>query len=223
MQTGAAEQVRAQLLEAILSGRLPVGSRINAEEQARRLGVSHIPVREALHALGAAGWIVHRRNQGAFVRDYDAAELADLFETRAHLESAVAVLAAQRRTSTQLVALEEILRRQAATDEPAELARINAEFHLAVAACTQNTLLAGYLRDLTNRVRFYFVPVATSRRRDSLAEHHRLLDAIRDRDADRARELILAHIADTRTTVTALTVAGATPAASPVPRLEPVQ
>lgn len=204
MRTGAAEQVGAQLLEAILSGRLPAGSRVNADEQARRLGVSHIPVREALHALAAAGWIVHRRNQGAFVRAYDAAELADLFETRAHLEGAVAGLAAQRRTGAQLAALEEIVGRQAATEEPAELARINTEFHLAVAGCAQNTLLVGYLHDLTNRVRFYFLPAAGSRRGDSLSEHQRIVDAIRDRDAVRASELVLTHIADTRTTVTAL-------------------
>lgn len=205
MRDGVAERVRAELEEAILSGQLPTGSRVNADHHARRLGVSHIPVREALHALAADGWIVHRRHQGAFVRERDAVELADLFETRSHLEGAVAVLAAQRRTGAQLVALEEILARQAATVDPAELARINAEFHVAVAECAQNTMLAGYLRDLTKRVRFYFLTIASSRRDDSLAEHLQILDAIRQRDPELARKLVLAHITDTRTTVEGLT------------------
>jgi DNA-binding GntR family transcriptional regulator len=204
MQTGVAERVRAEIEESILSGRLPTGSRVNADDHARRLGVSHIPVREALHALAADGWIVHRRHQGAFVREHDPVELADLFETRSHLEGAVAVLAAQRRNSAQLAALEQILARQSGTTDPVQLARINAEFHLAVAECAQNTLLAGYLRDLTKRVRFYFLPVAATRRADSLAEHHQIFDAIRRRDADLTKKLVLAHVADTRTTVEAL-------------------
>lgn len=205
MQDGVAERVRAELEEAILSGLLPTGSRVNADHHARRLGVSHIPVREALHALAADGWIVHRRHQGAFVRDRDPVELADLFETRSHLEGAVAGLAAQRRTGAQLATLERILARQAATSDPAELARINAEFHVAVAECAQNVLLAGYLSDLTKRVRFYFLPIATSRRGDSLVEHRQILDAIRQRDAELAEKLVLAHISDTRTTVETLT------------------
>ncbi|HEY1971172.1 MAG TPA: GntR family transcriptional regulator [Pseudonocardia sp.] len=205
MATGAAEQIRADIEEAILSGRLPTGSRVNADHHARRLGVSHIPVREALHALAADGWIVQRRHQGAFVRAYDPVELADLFEARSHLEGSIAVLAAQRRTAAQLAVLEEILVRQAGTTESAELARINAEFHVAVAECAQNTLLVGYLRDLTKRVRFYFLPAAVSRRDDSLAEHRQIVDAIQRRDADLAKDLVLAHIADTRLTVQMLT------------------
>lgn len=203
MQTGVAERVRAELEEAILAGLLPTGARVNADDHARRLGVSHIPVREALHALAADGWIVHRRHQGAFVREHDPVELADLFETRSYLEGAVAVLAAQRRTSAQLAALDRILIRQAGATDPAELARINAEFHLAVAECAQNTLLTGYLRDLTKRVRFYFLPVAAVRRGDSLAEHQRIVDAIRRRDPDLAKKLVLAHVADTRMSVEA--------------------
>jgi DNA-binding GntR family transcriptional regulator len=204
MQDGVAERVRAELEEGILSGRLPTGSRVNADHHARLLGVSHIPVREALHALAADGWIVQRRHQGAFVRERDPVELADLFETRGHLEGAVAVLAAQRRTGAQLAILEEVLTRQAATADPAELARINAEFHVAVAECAQNALLAGYLRDLTKRVRFYFLPIAGRRREDSLAEHRQILDAIRQRDPELARKLVVGHIADTRTTVRAV-------------------
>lgn len=201
MQSGVAERVRAEIEEAILAGLLPTGSRVNADDHARRLGISHIPVREALHALAADGWIVHRRHQGAFVRERDPMELADLFETRSHLEGAVAVLAAQRRTGAQLAVLEEILTRQGATTDPIELARINAEFHVAVAECAQNAMLAGYLRDLTKRVRFYFLPVAAARRRDSLSEHRSILEAIRQRDPERTRKLVLAHIADTRATV----------------------
>lgn len=211
MQVGVAERVRTQIEESILSGRLPAGARVIADECARQMGVSHIPVREALHALAADGWIVHRRHQGAFVRDHDPAALADLFEARTHLEAAVAGLAAQRRTTDQLVELGKIVARQAATDDAGEQARINAGFHVALAGCSQNSILTGYLRDLTKQVRFYFLPVAAARRADSLSEHQQIIEAVRRRDSEHARSLVLAHITDTSDTVRTLT-AGAMPA-----------
>jgi DNA-binding GntR family transcriptional regulator len=205
MQVGVAEQVRAQIEESILSGQLPAGARVIADDYARRMGVSHIPVREALHALAAEGWIVHRHHQGAFVRDYDPAALADLFEARTHLETTAAALAAQRRTTGQLVELGKIVTRQAATDDACELARINAQFHVTLAECSQNSVLTSYLRDLSKRVRFYFIPAAAARRADSLSEHQQIIEAVQGRDSEHARTLILAHITDTSDTVRALT------------------
>ena len=198
MGASAADTIRVDLEEAILSGRLPAGGRVNADDHARRMGVSHIPVREALRTLQADGWIVQRRNQGAFVRDRDPRELADLFEVRTCLEGNVAVLAAHRRTAAQLDELEQILDRQAGTGDPGEQARINAEFHVCLAACSQNTVLTDYLRDLSKRVRFYFLPTAAFRRSNSLAEHQGIVNAVRRRDGDLAQALVRVHVADTR-------------------------
>ncbi|BCB90179.1 hypothetical protein Psuf_074920 [Phytohabitans suffuscus] len=69
-------------------------------------------------------------------------------------------MAAERRTAEQLTALDEILARQAAADDPVLLAALNAEFHVAVAACSQNDLMAGFVRELSMRARFYFSTVA---------------------------------------------------------------
>lgn len=162
-----------------------------------------------------AGWIVQRHNQGAFVRDRDPRELADLFEARACLEGDVAVLAAHRRTAVHLDELDQILDRQAGTDDPGEQARINAEFHVCMAACSQNTVLTGYLRDLSKRVRFYFLPTAMLRRSSSLAEHQGIVDAVRRRDGDLARALVRAHVADTRAAAARTTADGAV--SRPVP------
>jgi DNA-binding GntR family transcriptional regulator len=195
---GVADTVRAHIEEAILSGQLSAGGRVNADDYARRMGVSHIPVREALRALQSDGWIVHRPHQGAFVRSRDPSDLADLFEARIQLEGDIAVLAAQRRTARQLDELDRILDRQASTDEPGELARINAEFHVGLATCSQNSVLVEYLRDLSKRVRFYFLLAAALRQPNSLAEHHSIVDAVRRRDGELARTLVHAHVADTQ-------------------------
>lgn len=207
--TAVADRVRAELEELILSGGVAAGGRINADDHARRAGVSHIPVREALRALHAEGWIVLRPHQGAFVRERDPRELADLFEARLQLEGDAAFLAAQRRTAAQLDALDTVLDRQAALSDPVALSRINAEFHVLLGSCSQNAVLTEYLRDLSKRVRFYFVPAAARRRERSLAEHRAIVDAVRRRDAQGARDLVRAHVSSTRSDVErALTAAG---------------
>jgi DNA-binding GntR family transcriptional regulator len=195
------DRVRDLLQEAILAGELPPGTHLNAEGLAKQLGVSHIPVREALRTLAADGWTDYRPHLGAYVRARTESELADLFETRLEVEARTAALAAERRTADQLAALDEILARQAATAEPIELARINAEFHTVVAACSQNQVLARFVAALALRARFYFATVAPDRRERSLCDHQAIVDALRRRDAVEAERIARAHVASTRVDV----------------------
>ncbi|RJQ82019.1 GntR family transcriptional regulator [Pseudonocardiaceae bacterium YIM PH 21723] len=191
------EEISAVIEESILRGELAAGSRINVDDHARRLGVSHIPVREALRALHGAGWVVYRPRQGAFVCERDPREHADLFEARLLVERDVVELAAQRRTAEQLTGLNAVLVRQAATEEPGELAAVNCEFHLALAACAHNGVLERISGELNKRTRFYYLPAASARRDTSLAEHRAILDAVRRRDSAQAGVLLCAHIGDT--------------------------
>lgn len=192
------DRVRDTLVEAILAGTLPPGIHLNADALAKRMGVSHIPVREALRSLGADGWIDYRPHLGAFVRERSERELADLFEARLELEGRTTAMAAERRTAEQLATLDEILARQASAADPVLLAALNAEFHVAVAACSQNDLMAGFVRSLSMRARFYFSTVAPSRREASLSDHRAIVDALRRRDAPEAERLGRSHVANTR-------------------------
>ena len=192
------DRVRDMLAEAILSGQLPEGAHLNADALAKQLGVSHIPVREALRSLGADGWIDYRPHLGAYVRARTPDELADLFEARLETESRTTALAAERRTAAQLTELDEILARQAATADPSALARINAEFHIAVAACSQNQLLVGFVSSLSMRARFYFSAVAPGRRDESLRDHRAIVEALRRRDSAEAERIGRAHVTSTR-------------------------
>ena len=195
----SAEIIQADIEEAILSGQLTPGSRVNADELARTRGVSHIPVREALRALESDGWLTRKHNRGTYVRERDIPELADLFETRLVVEPQAARLAAQRRTVSQLNKLAEIVSRQETTSDDAALSSINCEFHVAIAECAHNRILLSIVADLNKRVRFYYLPAATGRHDNSVAEHRAIIAAITERDADRAAALITAHIFDTRT------------------------
>lgn len=198
-----APHVRDLIEEAILQGILLPGAHLNADALAKQLGISHIPVREALRALGVDGWIEFRPHQGAFVRGRSEQELADLFETRLFLEAQVAGLAAERRTGEQLAILDDILARQRDCADPTELARINAEFHSALAECAQNHLMAGFVRTLSMRARFYFSSIPADRQPASRRQHEALVDAVRQRDAVAAVSIAREHVAASRRRVSA--------------------
>ncbi|WP_344653803.1 FCD domain-containing protein, partial [Cryptosporangium japonicum] len=99
-----------------------------------------------------------------------------------------------------------------ATDDPLALARLNAEFHVAVASCSQNQLLIGFVRSLSMRARFYFSTVAPARRESSLREHEAIVAALRRRDGAAAERIARSHVADTRRSVAEVLTEAAAPA-----------
>ncbi len=186
--------------EAILDGKLLAGERLNADVFAEHYGISRVPVREALRALEAHGWVVTRPRQGYFVRPKSEEEMQDLFETRLVLEPAAAALAAERRSAAQMQDLREIVarsQRAIRARNGAALARANQDFHRLVALATGNSVLMSMLEPLGKRVRFYTV-TADSRRGTSVEEHAALVEAIGLRDASRATELAREHVMNTR-------------------------
>ncbi|HEV2088066.1 MAG TPA: GntR family transcriptional regulator [Cryptosporangiaceae bacterium] len=195
------DRVRDLLRKAIVDGLLPPSTHLNAESVARQLGVSHIPVREALRSLAADGWIELRPHLGGFVRAHSEQELADLFEMRLFLEPRSAAVAAERRTGDQLTELDRILAMQAATDDPVVLAEVNAQFHITIAECAQNQLMTSFVRTLSMRTQFYFSTVAPKRYAESLREHTALVDAVRRRDSAAAERIGCAHVTSTRVDV----------------------
>ena len=74
------------LREQILSGELSAQARVNPADVADRLGISRMPVREALRQLDAEGLVIMRPNRRAFVASLSATEVEELFEIRTALE-----------------------------------------------------------------------------------------------------------------------------------------
>ena len=76
--TPLGKRVRDDVLARILAGELKPGQRINEPDVAARLGVSRVPVREALRELESSGLVASRNHAGVFVRELSAREVADL-------------------------------------------------------------------------------------------------------------------------------------------------
>lgn len=105
------ERVAARLRDEILSGTLAPGQRLIVRELVERLGVSHIPIREALRELAAESLVEYRPSQSVVVAGVDINELHDLYRVRRLLELDAAERAFPAYTSEYLAHVREALAR----------------------------------------------------------------------------------------------------------------
>jgi GntR family transcriptional regulator, L-lactate dehydrogenase operon regulator len=204
------EETLARLGQAIRLGAIPIGERLPTERELHeRLGVSRITIREALRALERAGYIEVRRgrNGGAYVLRTDAPEpetddwstaeqLQSAIDFRRAIEPTIAELAAKRRDDQALGLAGELLK----SSEEVELTAYRAadsRFHLALAAMADSPSLAAASAD----VQLQHTEIITSRRlflpesmRHSHEQHHKILEAIRERDSVSARVAMVEHL-----------------------------
>lgn len=189
--------VQQMLLEAILNRVLVPGERLLIDEIAAHFGISKIPVREAVKALVVSGWLESTPRRGTYVRTLSEQELGEVFEMRRVLEPYAARKAAERRTPEQLAELRELIAEGVESVRRRDIvanSRANSRFHSVIAEAVGNRIICDSLKDLQSRIRRYYVEIDWKIRRDSFAEHKRIFEAIRDRDADLAEKLTNEHL-----------------------------
>jgi len=192
-------RVTNALRDDIVMGRRAPGSRLVERDIAADLGVSRLPVREAIRALAAEGIVVSRPRTGATVREYTIKDIRDFAEFREAVETLAFVLAAQRHDEEGAALMSGIHEREraAAAEGDIERARVAAsEFHLAAVSLAGNGVIADVGRTYVTRLRWLF-----GRHETVLAmadEHRRILDAFLARDVDALRVLIPEHLAQGR-------------------------
>jgi DNA-binding GntR family transcriptional regulator len=201
----ADDPVYRELRRLIIEGVYPPGTRLVEERLAGDLGVSRTPVRQALARVAAEGLARIYPNRGAVVRTFTRDDLVQNFDLRAVLEGLAAHQAAARITEAQLEALDRVAaaleasldqRFEAHNDEVHYLVRHNHIFHSTIIAASGNQRLADILPlvvDVPLQFRsFYWY--SHEERRISNFFHRSILNALRGRDADRARAMMQEHI-----------------------------
>src|SRR5262249_40341816 len=107
--TSAPQLAANYLRKEILAGRFPAGMRLKTEEVAETLGISRMPVRDALRQLHSEGLVVVRPNRGALVTRLTAKEVLEAFEIRAVLEGLAARCSCEGLTPHVLRQIEAVL------------------------------------------------------------------------------------------------------------------
>lgn len=190
------DRVARHLRDEIVDGVRAPGSRLVERDLAAELGVSRIPVRDALRQLAAEGLVTPRPRSWAVVREFTAADVADLHEVREAFERLAFRLAVERRTRAGLAQLRDTVDRELRAAEAGDAIaarRAAADFHEVVTALAANELLNELQRTLRSRMRWLL-----SQHDDLVGiarEHEALYAAIADRDAARVEQLVDAHLA----------------------------
>src|SRR6184192_2246213 len=213
LEVQAAEQVVRHIAKLIEDGRLKPGDRLAAErELAQELGVSRPTVRAGLHALAAMGVTESRQGAGTFITTgpprLGAGPLSflaalhgftreQIFEARKVLEVSAAGLAAERGLTDALAPMaEEVTGMFANLSEPQTYLVHDVRFHRAVAGASGNPVLLALVEMVSSLV--YEQRRRTVERAHDLKEsaemHRRIYQAIRDRDAERARAEMARHL-----------------------------
>jgi GntR family transcriptional repressor for pyruvate dehydrogenase complex len=227
-----------RIKEMIVSGELRAGERLPREaDLAERLGLSRSSLREAVKALSVLRILDVRQGDGTYVTRLEPRQLLEtlsfvvdfhrgdtvreLLEVRRILEPAAAAMAAQRADEQTVTRLFDLCDR-ADHVSPAELGRLDGEFHRLIAEASGNTYLARLLDSLsgsTGRTRIWDDGAHDGDGHQTLAEHHRIADAIAARQPEVARAWTTVHLAGAEERLHL--AAAAVPAAMPLPSVRP--
>ncbi|MDB5438374.1 MAG: GntR family transcriptional regulator [Caulobacteraceae bacterium] len=204
------QQVVSALEESIVTGRFKAGDRLPSErELAEDFKVSRPTVREAMLALEIRGLVEARHGSGIYVREtpeQDAPSELDigafeLTEARLLFEGEAAALAATTISDAELIALEATLTEMAMENEGEYIGeQADRRFHLAIAEATRNSAIVGVVESLWDiRYRSPLCRHMLKRAREvgvkpRIDDHRLLLDALKARDPQRARQAMREHL-----------------------------
>jgi len=183
------------LKENIATAKIKPGEPIVIGTVAQELGMSYIPVREAVQRLEGDGLIVTKPHCSPTVSEFKLEDLKEVLQVRAILEAKAAELALPNITAEKVAVLERLIDssfRELQRNNLAKVALLDREFHRLIYEETGNRFLWELIRDLWNKSDrmlgvFTLVPM---RAKESCEEHRQILKAIRRRDGQQAAELV---------------------------------
>lgn len=190
-----------RLKNAIVSGELVPGQPLVETALAEWCEVSRTPIREALTRLEHDG-LVERTDRGLAVRERSPDEILDIYEARIALEATAARVAAERRTSHDLLLLGRVADgMEALVDGDVDrMVDLNGQFHRAIRKATRNEALIDLLERLDLHLLRYPATTLSSPGRWTVAnqQHRELIESIAQRDAVAAAHIATGHFSDAR-------------------------
>ena len=197
-----ASSVYSVLKEDILTGKLKPGSRLRLQELNKKYNVGNSPLREALNRLTANGMVSQEENKGFRVSTASLDELKDIVNTRCLLEE-VALRqsikngdeAYYERIVLLAYRLSKLTRNPDINTCISGKNDLHLEFHQAILSGCGSSILVGYCLSLYEQTQRYCNLAIDQKCREDHDEkdHQAICDAILDRDADKAIELLRSH------------------------------
>ena len=172
-RSSVAQQTLERLRRAILSGEIPAGAPLPEAATAAKLGVSRVPVREALVDLERQGLVAFDATGRTCVRRFGDADIQEILTLRAALQSLAARHAAERATPDDFRRLETLLERTAETVDLTEFSALDTGFHDEIVAIARHSRLTRAWSDLRAQMELWLTRL--HRKRES--QKHDVRDA----------------------------------------------
>jgi DNA-binding GntR family transcriptional regulator len=192
------ELVTATLRNAILNGEFTPGMRLVIDDLARQLGVSAIPVREALQQLSADGYTIIEPYLGARVAPIEAESVVEVFSLLETMEVVSSRAACQHMSDADFAALEQILlKMDSLIGDPEGWSQENRHFHKFICDKSGTRLVASLMSkvfDHWDRLhRFFLRDVFARRLPQAQREHWEILKTLKTRNAAETEAIIRKH------------------------------
>ena len=193
-----ADDVARLVRRRIFNGTYAAGKYIRLDQLAAELGISVTPVREALFELRAEGLLDQQPRRGFVVLPVTDRDITDVSNVQAHVGGELAARAALHITDEQLRELEAIhdqLVEAYGDDDSDRAVRLNHDFHRAINVAADSPKLAQLMSQITRYAPESVFPTIEGWPAKSMADHRRILQALKARDEERARRAMSEHLA----------------------------
>lgn len=199
-------QVTQRLRQMLVEGQIAPGAKLNERELCEELKVSRTPLREAIKTLAAEGLVELLPNRGAIAVQLDEADVLNTFEVMAGLEGQSGELAAQRVTPEELAEIEAVHFEMKAAYTRRDLSnyyRLNAAIHGAINKAARNPVLTATYHQVNARLQAlrFRSNLDGEKWSRAMAEHDRMIEALRERDGATLRDVLVAHLGHKRDVV----------------------
>jgi len=190
----SAEDALQELRQRILSGSLAAGTKLHQEQLAISLGMSRIPIRDAIRTLVAEGLVLQFPRRTAVVAPISSEDLIELYEIRIAIEPEASALAVSNIRPGDILTMRGLLSVMDSTDELAVLLDTNDLFHQALYQRSGRPRMIALLDQTRAQTRRYTVVRLESGRPDLQVEHQLILAAVERREPAAVRALVQAHL-----------------------------
>lgn len=189
-----AEEVAAHIRDAILAGRLKPGQRIDQDAIADELGVSRLPVREALISLDREGLVHTIPRKGSYVSRIDRADIADHYQIFGQVAGLAAARAVSRLDDDEIARLADLHDEMSRAESLDVQQRLNHEFHRTINRGAGSQRMTSMLQLLSRSLPMPYADFPPEWLDEANRQHKDILDAFRRRDTLAAQRAMEQHI-----------------------------
>lgn len=198
------QQAYEGIKNAIILHKIPPGGSLFERDLSESLGISRTPVREAIPLLEMEGWVKSIPRKGTFVSQITAVDVEEVIQIRRANEILVIELLIPNITERDIEQLNEIYVKQLElVQDSGKFISVDKDFHIYLADLSGNRRLAKLMGTISDQIRWFGISALNlpNRTEQTLKEHAWLIECLKNKEVEKAKEAVLEHIEHTRVAI----------------------